>query len=275
MTKGAALCCQGYCLLRAEAAHHLHRRALAHALENRRRHIVQVAALSRAGSARRASYCKWMPTPSTPASSMRFAVSIADPVGPCIGIRTSAKASLGIVGRLRRLVAHGAHRSGRRLACKSEEVDDVGAAAVDRVRFALAAIHGLHIGKKQCLGKRCRKIGTTLRTPSYFRSGVPSSTMVTPAVSAASAAPSPCGTWGVSTEIWNVNLLAKQAADAVQLAGEVVCHRGRFSSADRSHKTSNSPVRLNRGAGKSTSARRGKGPFRLRPRGLNQSCGVP
>ena len=55
------------------------------------------------------------------------------------------------------------------------------------------------------LGNRCRKIGTTLRTPSYFRSGVPSSRMVTPASSAASATASPCGTWGVSTEIWNVN----------------------------------------------------------------------
>src|SRR5271154_5020342 len=85
-----------------------------------------------------------MPTPSTPASSMRSAVSTAVPASPCIGMRTSAKANLG-------------YRFGRRLASEGEEVDDVGPPAVNRVRFSSAAVHGLHISEQQRLGETLPK----------------------------------------------------------------------------------------------------------------------
>ena len=34
-----------------------------------------------------------------------------------------------------------------------EEVDDVAAAAIDRVRLPLSAVHGLHVGEQQRLGE--------------------------------------------------------------------------------------------------------------------------
>ena len=46
-------------------------------------------------------------------------------------------------------VTHRTHRLGRLLACQGEKVDNVAAAAINRVRLPLAAVHGLHIGEQQ------------------------------------------------------------------------------------------------------------------------------
>ena len=50
-------------------------------------------------------------------------------------------------------IARSAHGFGRRLARQRKKVDDVGAAAEDRGRLALAAVHGLHVRKQQRLGE--------------------------------------------------------------------------------------------------------------------------
>src|ERR1700722_19095062 len=192
-------------LLRAEAAHHLYGRPVAYALENRARHVVQGAALKQ---------CRVRP----PGVVLQVNDDAID-AGVEHALRRPARRRGRALhrnedvsegkSRDRRIgpperIAHRAHSLGRRLAGKSEEVDDVAAAAIDRVASPSPPSMVFMSASSSALGNRCRKIGTTLRTPSYFKSGVPSSRMVTPAASAASATASPCVTWAVSTEIWNV-----------------------------------------------------------------------
>jgi hypothetical protein len=196
---------QGDGLLSAEAAHHLHGRPVAHALENCARHVVQVAALNE-GRVGPPSVVLQVNADAVHAGG-KHALGRLDrrPPRRCMGMRTSAKASLGIAGSACRNVSRTAHTA-RAVASPAKARKSMTLPPpVDRIRSPPPPSMVFISASSSVLGKRCRKIGTTLRTPSCLKSGVPSSRTVTPALSAASATASPCGTLEVSTEIWNVN----------------------------------------------------------------------
>jgi hypothetical protein len=132
---------------------------------------------------------------------MGSAVSTACPAGPCMGTRTSAKASLGVwPDRPAERVTHRTHRLGRRPARQSDEVDDVAAPPLRR-RSPRAMLRTPRIS------------GAASRAPKWSRR--PRARPPPPQAPAAHGA-------------YRANLgrkpLAKQRAAAVRFAGDVVCH---------------------------------------------------
>src|SRR6516164_11576111 len=115
------------------------------------------------GLARRASDCRWIPTASTPASTIRSATSPACEAGPWCGTRMSEKTSRGNSGPAPELIAHGADRLRRIRAGESEEINDVAAAGVDAARLAGTAVHGLHVCQQESVGKPLAEGGHDVR----------------------------------------------------------------------------------------------------------------
>src|SRR5215469_392980 len=96
------------------------------------------------GFACRASDCRWIPTASTPASTIRSATSPACAAGPWCRHDVGKDKSRQFGARAPELIAHGADRLRRIHAGESEEIKDVAAAQVDAARLAATAVHGLH-----------------------------------------------------------------------------------------------------------------------------------
>src|SRR5215831_8978047 len=115
------------------------------------------------GFARRASDCRWIPTASTPASTIRSATSPACAAGPWCGTMMSEKTSRGNSEPERLNSSRGADRLRRIYAGESEEIKDVAAAGVDAARLAATAVHGLHVCQQESIGKPLAEGGNDIR----------------------------------------------------------------------------------------------------------------
>src|ERR1700761_8396277 len=114
------------------------------------------------GFARRASDCRWIPTASTPASTIRSATSPA--CGALVRHHDVGKDKSRQFGaRAPELIAHGADRLRRIHAGESLEIKDVAAADIDAARFAATTVHGLHVCEQESVGKPLAEGGHDVR----------------------------------------------------------------------------------------------------------------
>ena len=121
-------------------------------------------------------------------------------------------------------VAHRTHRLGGRLARQGQEVDDVAAAAIDRVRLPLAAVHGLHIGEQQRRGETLPEDRHNVADALVFQERRPELQNGHAGLERCFRHRKPLRHMGSIDRNLERKPLAKQAADAVRFAWDVVCH---------------------------------------------------
>ena len=138
----------------AEAADHLHRGGLADPLEDGAGHVTEIVALDESGVG--------APRVGLQVNADAVHTGLEHAAGDLDGLRGRALVRHEDIGEREprqfgagapELVAHGADRLRRIRTGKREEVNDVAAPRVDGARLEGTAIHGLHVGQEERLGK--------------------------------------------------------------------------------------------------------------------------
>ena len=138
----------------AEPADHLHRGGLADPLEDGAGHVTEIVALDEFGVG--------APRVGLQVNADRVHTGLEHAKRDLAGLRGRALVRHHDIGKdeprqfgagAPELVAHGADRLRRIHTGEREEINDVAAAGIDAARLEGAAVHGLHVGQQERLGK--------------------------------------------------------------------------------------------------------------------------